>query len=245
MIKIIPAIDIIEGKCVRLTRGDFSKRTIYDENPLEVARQFEAHGLERLHIVDLDGARVGRVSNLSVLEKIAAGTNLRIDFGGGIKTDDDIRAVFDAGAAMAGIGSVAVKEPAKFDGWLEHYGHARILLGADVRDGRVAIDGWRTGTDLEILPFLKRFYARGVRKVFVTDIGRDGTLGGPALDLYAEILEHLPRLRLIASGGVESLDDVGELERIGCYGVIIGKAIYEDRISLTKLRSVARGAGNN
>jgi phosphoribosylformimino-5-aminoimidazole carboxamide ribotide isomerase len=243
MIEIIPAIDIIEGKCVRLKRGDFSEKKIYHEDPLEAAKEFEGFGVRRVHIVDLDGAKIGRVSNLPVLEKIAAGTNLTIDFGGGIKTDEDIRTVFEAGAKMAGIGSIAVKEPDKFTHWLEKYGSEKILLGADVRDGRVAIDGWQTTTDLEILSFLKTFYAKGVRKAFVTDISKDGTLEGAAKKLYAEILAHLPRLHLIASGGVDSLNEVGELEKIGCAGVIIGKAIYEDRISLSKLHS--RGAANN
>lgn len=237
MIEIIPAIDIIEGRCVRLKQGDFSDPKIYSENPVEVAREFEEHGLRRLHIVDLDGARVGRVKNLQVLEEIARKTELKIDFGGGIKTDEDIRSVFRAGARMASIGSIAVKEPEKFFSWLERYGSEKILLGADVRKGRVAIDGWQTTTELDILPFLKKYYSRGVHQVFVTDIGRDGLLAGAAKRLYADILEHLPRLQLIASGGVDSLKEVGELEKIGCAGVIIGKAIYEDRISLTKLSS--------
>ncbi len=235
MIEIIPAIDVIEGKCVRLKQGDFSKKKIYNENPLEVAKEFESHGLKRLHVVDLDGAKIGKVTNLRVLEKIASNTNLTIDFGGGIKTGEDIKAVFDSGAKMASIGSVAVKEPEKFDNWLEKYGSEKILLGADVKDGKVAIDGWQTKTELEILPFLKKYYAKGVRKVFVTDISKDGLLEGSSKKLYAEILEKLPRLHLIASGGVDSLEEVGDLEKIGCAGVIIGKAIYEDRISLTKL----------
>jgi phosphoribosylformimino-5-aminoimidazole carboxamide ribotide isomerase len=235
MIEIIPAIDVIEGKCVRLKQGDFSQKKIYNENPLEVAKEFESHGLKRLHIVDLDGAKIGKVTNLRVLEKIAAETNLQIDFGGGIKTSDDIRSVFEAGAKMASIGSVAVKEPEKFDHWLEKYGSERILLGADVKDRKVAINGWQTTTELDILPFLKKYYARGVRKIFVTDISKDGLLQGSAKNLYRDILEHLPRLKLIASGGVDSLEDIAELERIGCFGAIIGKAIYEDRISLTKL----------
>ncbi len=235
MIEIIPAIDVIEGKCVRLKQGDFSQKKIYNENPLEVAKEFEAHGLQRLHIVDLDGAKIGKVTNLKVLEQIATNTNLTIDFGGGIKTDEDIRSVFDAGAKMASIGSVAVKEPEKFDAWLEKYGSEKLLLGADVKDGKVAINGWQTTTELELIPFLKKYYAKGVRKVFVTDISKDGLLEGSAKDLYAEILENLPRLHLIASGGIDSIEDIAKLEKIGCFGVIIGKAIYEDRISLTKL----------
>lgn len=235
MIEIIPAIDVIERKCVRLKQGDFSQKKIYNENPLDVAKDFEAHGLKRLHIVDLDGAKIGKVTNLSVLEEIAEHTDLKIDFGGGIKTDDDIKSVFDAGAKMASIGSIAVKEPEKFGAWLDKYGSEKILLGADVKDGKVAIDGWQTTTELEVLPFLKKYYAEGVHKVFVTDISKDGLLQGSAKNLYRDIIEHLPRLHLIASGGVESIDEIGELEKIGCAGVIIGKAIYEDRISLSKL----------
>jgi phosphoribosylformimino-5-aminoimidazole carboxamide ribotide isomerase len=235
MIEIIPAIDVIEGKCVRLKQGDFSQKKIYNENPLEVAKEFEAHGLKRLHIVDLDGAKIGKVTNLKVLENIAKNTNLTIDFGGGIKTNDDIKAVFAAGAKMAGIGSIAVKEPEKFDVWLDKYGSEKILLGADVKDRKVAINGWQTTTELEILPFLKKYYGKGVRKVFVTDISKDGLLQGSAKNLYRDILEHLPRLQLIASGGVDSIEDIAELQKIGCTGAIIGKAIYEDRISLTKL----------
>ncbi|MGI8668504.1 MAG: 1-(5-phosphoribosyl)-5-[(5-phosphoribosylamino)methylideneamino]imidazole-4-carboxamide isomerase [Aridibacter sp.] len=237
MIEIIPAIDVIEGKCVRLKQGDFSQKTIYNENPLNVAKDFEAHGLKCLHIVDLDGAKIGKVTNLKVLEEIAAKTNLMIDFGGGIKTDEDIKSVFDAGAKMASIGSVAVKEPEKFDKWLDKYGSDKILLGADVKDGKVAINGWQTTTELEILPFLKKYYAKGVQKVFVTDISKDGLLQGSAKELYRDILEHLPRLQLIASGGIDSTEEIAELEKIGCFGAIIGKAIYEDRISLTELSS--------
>ena len=234
MIEIIPAIDLIDGKCVRLKQGDFSQKKIYSENPLEVARDFKSKGIKRLHVVDLDGAKLGRVTNLNVLEKIAAETGLKIDFGGGIKTNDDIEAVFAAGAKIASIGSVAVREPEKFFGWMEKYGSEKILLGADVKDGKVAINGWQTTTELEILPFLKSYYAQGVTNVFVTDISKDGLLEGTALQLYADILEYLPRLHLIASGGVSSLEEVAELEKIGCAGVIIGKAIYEDRINLSK-----------
>lgn len=234
MIEIIPAIDLIEGRCVRLKQGDFSQQTIYGADPLEMAKEFEKQGIRRLHVVDLDGAKIGKVVNLKTLEKIAANTNLRIDFGGGIKTDADLEAVFAAGAKIAGIGSVAVKEPEKFFGWLDKYGGEKILLGADVKDEKLAIDGWQTATDLSILPFLKKYYVAGVTNVFVTDIGRDGLLEGTACKLYEKILKKLPRLNLIASGGVRSMEDVAELERVGCTGVIIGKAIYEDRINLSK-----------
>ena len=235
MIEIIPAIDVIEGKCVRLKQGDFEQKKIYSENPLDVAKDFQAKGIRRLHVVDLDGAKFGRVTNLKVLEEIAAKTDLKIDFGGGIKTDEDINSVFAAGAKIASIGSVAVKEPEKFFGWMEKYGGEKILLGADVKDRKIAINGWQTTTELDILPFLKNYYAKGAANVFVTDISRDGLLQGTAAKLYEEILAHLPRLNLIASGGVSSMEDVAELERIGCAGVIVGKAIYEDRINLSKV----------
>jgi phosphoribosylformimino-5-aminoimidazole carboxamide ribotide isomerase len=235
MIEIIPAIDLIEGKCVRLSQGDFAQKKIYNENPLEVAREFENAGLKRLHIVDLDGAKNGRVTNLKVLETIAENTNLTIDFGGGIKTDEDIQSVFNAGAEMASIGSVAVKEPAKFFGWIEKYGSEKILLGADVRNKKLAINGWQTETDLEILQFLEEYFAKGVRQVFCTDISKDGLLEGSANELYREILSRLPELKLIASGGVSDIEDIFELEKIGCSGVIIGKAIYEGKIKLEDL----------
>jgi phosphoribosylformimino-5-aminoimidazole carboxamide ribotide isomerase len=235
MIEIIPAIDLIEGKCVRLTQGDFAQRKIYHENPLEAAREFERAGLKRLHVVDLDGARRGRVTNLKVLETIASGTNLTIDFGGGIKRTEDVRAVFDAGAALVGVGSVAVKEPEKFFAWLDEFGGEKILLGADAKDGRLAIDGWQTATEIEILPFLREYFARGVRQCFVTDISKDGLLAGSANELYARILREIPALELIASGGVSNMEDIIELEKIGCAGVIVGKAIYEGRIKLEEL----------
>jgi len=235
MIEIIPAIDLIEGKCVRLTQGDFAQRKIYHENPLEAAREFERAGLKRLHVVDLDGARRGRVTNLKVLETIASGTNLTIDFGGGIKRTEDVRAVFDAGAALVGVGSVAVKEPEKFFAWLDEFGGEKLLLGADVKDGRLAIDGWQTATEIEILPFLREYFARGVRQCFVTDISKDGLLAGSANELYARILREIPALELIASGGVSNMEDIIELEKIGCAGVIVGKAIYEGRIKLEEL----------
>ncbi|MBA3786363.1 MAG: 1-(5-phosphoribosyl)-5-[(5-phosphoribosylamino)methylideneamino]imidazole-4-carboxamide isomerase [Acidobacteria bacterium] len=235
MIEIIPAIDLIDGKCVRLSQGDFSQKKIYYENSLDAAKEFEAVGLERLHIVDLDGAKYGAVTNLKVLELIANNTNLTIDFGGGIKTDEDIESVFDAGAKMASIGSIAIKNAEKFFAWIEKYGSGKILLGADVKNGKLAINGWQTETDLEILPFLKNYYARGGTQVFCTDISKDGLLQGSANELYAGILDYLPRLDLIASGGVSSIQDVVELEKIGCAGVIIGKAFYEGKIKIDEL----------
>jgi phosphoribosylformimino-5-aminoimidazole carboxamide ribotide isomerase len=235
MIEIIPAIDLIEGKCVRLAQGDFARKTIYNENPLEVAKEFEAAGIERLHIVDLDGAKNGKVVNLYVLETIANHTNLTIDFGGGIKTDDDIQAVFDAGATMASIGSVAVKDAEKFFAWLERYDGKKVLLGADVNDEKLAINGWQTATEIEIVPFLREYFARGVTQSFVTDISKDGLLQGSSNALYAKILQAIPELKLIASGGVSKIEDVDELEKIGCAGVIVGKAIYEGKINLKEL----------
>jgi phosphoribosylformimino-5-aminoimidazole carboxamide ribotide isomerase len=235
MIEIIPAIDLIDGKCVRLAQGDFARKKIYNENPLEVARMFENVGLRRLHMVDLDGAKRGKITNLKVLETIAANTKLTIDFGGGIKTDEDIKTVFEAGAAMASLGSAAVKEREKFFEFLEKYGGEKILLGADVKNKRLAINGWQTATEIEILPFLREYYAKGVTQTFVTDISKDGVLEGSATDLYAKILREIPDLKLIASGGVSKIEDVCELEKIGCSGVIIGKAIYEGRIKLEDL----------
>ena len=235
MIEIIPAIDLIDGKCVRLSQGDFARKKIYSENPLEIAKEFEAYGLNRLHIVDLDGAKRGKVTNLKVLETIARNTNLTIDFGGGIKTDEDINSVFAAGAAMASIGSIAVKNAERFLAWIEKFGSEKILLGADVKGKHLAINGWQTATEIEILSFLREYFAKGVTQVFVTDISKDGLLQGSANELYAEILREIPDLKLIASGGVSKMEDIYELEKIGCAGVIVGKAIYEGRIKLEDL----------
>ncbi len=238
MIEIIPAIDLIDGKCVRLSQGDFAQKKIYSENPLEVAEAFENAGLKRLHIVDLDGAKQGKIANLKILELIARGTNLTIDFGGGIKTDADIKSVFDAGAKIATVGSIAVKNAEKFFAWLELYGSERILLGADVKGEKLAVNGWQMTTEIEILPFLTDYFARGVRQVFVTDVSKDGLLQGTSNELYARILTKLPDLKLIASGGVSSLDDIYELEKIGCAGAIVGKAIYEGKIKLEELKQM-------
>lgn len=236
MIEIIPAIDLIDGKCVRLSQGDFAQKKVYNENPLEVAKEFENFGIKRLHLVDLDGAKNGKVTNIKVLENIANETKLIIDFGGGIKTDNDIDAVFNAGAIIASIGSIAVKEPNKFFSWIEKYGTEKILLGADVRNGKLAINGWLIDTELEILPFLNEYFAKNVTQVFCTDISKDGLLQGTATDLYNQILTELPKLKLIASGGVSEIEDVHELEKIGCDGVIIGKAIYEGKIKFEELK---------
>lgn len=233
--EMIPAIDIIDGKCVRLAQGDFARRTVYNDDPLKMARRFEAAGLARLHLVDLDGARTGKAANLKVLDKIARGTKLAIDFGGGIKTAEDLTAVFDAGASMACVGSVAVKEPDTFAAWIDEHGPDKFLLAADVRDGKLAVNGWQADTGFEIVPFLTSGPAARIGRVLVTDIARDGLLGGPSVDLYKRILRDRPGVQLIASGGVRSVADIDELDHIGCSGVVIGKAIYEGRISLEEL----------
>lgn len=228
-------MDIIEGRCVRLTEGDYARQTTYAGDPLSVASDFQAAGLRRLHLVDLDGARLGSPANLAVLQRIAAGTDLRIDFGGGIRTDDDLRRVFDAGAAQATVGSIAIRDPARLESWLAKHGPQRFLLGADVRDGHIAISGWLEQTRVGILEFIAAWSARGVTEIFCTDVGCDGTLQGPALDLYRRILAAQPGLRLIASGGVAQLSDLTDLQEAGCAGAIVGKAIYEGHIPLAAL----------
>jgi len=233
--EVIPAIDIIDGKCVRLAQGDFSRRKLYDEIPVEMAKRFTAAGLRRLHIVDLDGAKSGAPKNLRVLESIGSKTSLKIDFGGGVKSDADVKRIFDAGAEMVSIGSMAVKDPDTFFEWLSLYNSENFLLGADVRGGKLSIDGWQTDTEIELLSFLTEYNARGVEQAFVTDISKDGELAGPAIDLYKKIRHNVPDLKLIASGGVSSIKDIEELELAGCAGVIIGKAIYEGRICLDEL----------
>lgn len=240
MIEIIPAIDVIDGKCVRLTYGDFSRKTVYADDPLEVAKRFEGLGIRRLHMVDLDGAKPGKPQNLPVLNAVAENTNLTIDFGGGIKTDDDVNAVFDTGAAIVNVGSIAVKDPKLFLDWIERYGSDRILLGADCKDGKVAINGWQADTEISIFDLLKDYSENGVRSAFVTDIGRDGAMAGPSVDLYKEILATVPKLILIASGGVGEIADVEGLDAVGCSAVIVGKAIYEGRISDEELKRYAR-----
>ena len=235
MIEIIPAIDVIDGKCVRLTHGDFARKTVYADDPLESAKRFAGLGLRRLHMVDLDGAKNGKPANLGVLERVASETDLVIDFGGGIKTKIDLENVYAAGAAVANIGSIAVKEHKTFLSWVDEFGRDRILLGADCRDGKLAVNGWQTETEVSILDFLKKMYSKGVRKAFVTDISRDGAMNGPSIELYAQILAEIPDLGLIASAGVGSIGDVEALDRIGCSAVIVGKAIYEGRITDAEL----------
>ncbi len=231
-IEIIPAIDLIDGKCVRLTQGDYDEKKVYADSPVEVAREFEAQGVRRLHLVDLDGARSKHVVNLPVVEAIARETNLIIDFGGGIKSDDDIKKVFDAGAQMVTVGSVAVTQPDTFTRWLCEYGADHIILGADVKNERISINGWKEEGDESLLPFIERYMAYGVQHVLCTDISKDGMLTGPAIDLYKKILNHYPTLNLIASGGVGQMADIEQLDSIGVRQVVVGKAIYEGRVRL-------------
>jgi phosphoribosylformimino-5-aminoimidazole carboxamide ribotide isomerase len=235
MMEIIPAIDIIEGKCVRLTQGDYGQKKVYNERPLEVALAFQDAGLKRLHLVDLDGAKAGAVRNWKVLEAIAGKTELVVDFGGGIKTAADVEIVFNSGAALATVGSIAVKDGPLFVSWLEQYGAERFLLGADVKNEKIAVSGWLETTDRWVYDFIREYIEKGVRQVFCTDVSKDGLLQGPALELYKNIVEKFPELYFIASGGVSGMDDVRRLEEAGCKGVIIGKAIYEGRIALTEL----------
>src|SRR5262245_25346115 len=233
---IIPAIDIIDGKCVRLTQGDYSQKKEYSERPLEVAKRFEGVGLKRLHLVDLDGARSGSVKNWKVLEAIAGKTSLLIDFGGGIKTEKDVRIVFDSGARWATVGSIAVTNEDELGKWLLMHGPGSFLLGADVKNEKIAIHGWTETSDIWIYDLLEKYMQRGMRQVFCTDVSKDGKLEGPAVSLYKNIIGKFPDLELIASGGVHAIGDLEELERIGCKGVIIGKAIYENRIKLSELK---------
>jgi len=236
--QIIPAIDIIEGKCVRLTQGDYSQKKVYNEHPLEVAMEFEDAGLQRLHLVDLDGAKAGKVKNWKVLETIAGKTGMVIDFGGGIKTAGDVDIVFNSGAALATVGSIAVKDSPLFGHWLQEYGADRFLLGADVKDEKIAIGGWLETTDRWIYDFIEEYMEKGVRQLFCTDVSKDGLLQGPSIDLYRNIVKKFPDLHFIASGGVSSIEDVHELDEIGCKGVIIGKAIYEGRVTLGDLMNI-------
>ena len=235
--QIIPAIDIIEGKCVRLTEGDYAQKKIYNEDPLEVAKQFEGVGLMRLHLVDLDGAKSGKVINWKVLEKIANKTNLVIDFGGGIKTEATLKTVLDTGATYATIGSLAVKQRAIFEQWIERFGAAVFMLGADVHTEKIAIGGWLEKTEIDVYDFIGSYTNKGVTQIFCTDIQKDGKLEGPSIELYQKILQQYPTLQLIASGGVSQLKDLEDLRRIGCSGAIVGKAIYENKISLLELSS--------
>lgn len=245
--RIIPAIDIIDGKCVRLSKGDYSTKKIYNENPLEVAKEFESYGVQYLHLVDLDGAKSKHIVNYKILEEIASQTSLKIDFGGGLKTDDDLRIAFESGANQITGGSIAVKDPETFKSWLQKFGSDKIILGADAKDEKVAISGWMEDSDLKLVPFIQKYVEAEISYVICTDISKDGMLQGPSFDLYKKIIAECQsecnrrpngkELKLIASGGISTFEELPKLAEIGCEGVIIGKAIYENRISLKQLEN--------
>lgn len=235
MIKLIPAIDIIDGRCVRLTKGNYNEKTIYHENPVDVAKEFEQLGLTHLHLVDLDGAKYDHVININVLKAISTQTNLHVDFSGGIKSDDDIKDVFNNGANMVTIGSVAVNNPYLFNKWLKEYGPQKIILGADIKNGSIAINGWKDETKKSIYSFLEHYISLGIINILCTDITKDGTLSGPAYNLYTEILRRFPEINLIASGGVSSNEDIIKLDKLGVKAVVFGKAYYEHKIDIKTL----------
>jgi phosphoribosylformimino-5-aminoimidazole carboxamide ribotide isomerase len=256
--RIIPAIDIIEGKCVRLSKGDYDTKKIYNENPLEVAKEFEAHGIRHLHLVDLDGAKSRHIVNYAVLEEIASNTSLKIDFGGGLKSDDDLRIAFESGASQVTGGSIAVKDKDIFLGWLSKHGPDKIILGADAMNENIAVAGWQEASEEKLIPFIQKYQKAGIQYVICTDISKDGMLQGPSIDLYKKILkktsvtkttvglsgvedEQVAGIKLIASGGVAEYDDLQRLQDIGCEGAIIGKAIYENRISLKQIEQFILG----
>jgi len=236
MLKIIPAIDIIDGKCVRLYQGDYSQKTIYNENPLEVAKEFEANGIQYLHLVDLDGAKSNGIVNWKVLYNISTQTKLKIDFGGGIKSDKDLEIAFENGASQLNIGSTAVKDKVLFLGWLQKYGSDKIILSADVKNEMIAVSGWQENSGIDVFKFLKDYTNEGIKYVVCTDVSKDGTLKGTAVELYNKILSQFPDIKLVASGGISSIKDVDELTQMPVYGVIIGKAIYENKIHLKDLQ---------
>jgi phosphoribosylformimino-5-aminoimidazole carboxamide ribotide isomerase len=243
--RIIPAIDIIDGKCVRLSKGDYDTKIIYNENPLEVAKSFEAHGIEYLHLVDLDGAKSSKIVNYKILEQIATQTSLKIDFGGGLKSDNDLRIAFESGANQITGGSIAVKNRAIFEKWISEYGSEKIILGADAKDEKIAVSGWLEDSDEDLIPFIKDYMKKGIEYVICTDIAKDGMLEGPSFDLYKKILDQstiitddkniFRKVKLIASGGISTFDELPKLAELGCEGTIIGKAIYEGRITLKQL----------
>lgn len=235
MIEIIPAIDIIDGKCVRLTEGDYSKKTVYSNDPVSVAKSFEQAGVKRLHLVDLDGAKAGSVKNLKVLEQIAAATKLVIDFGGGVKTESEMNSVISAGASFVTVGSLAAKSPEVFETWLTNNGADNYFIGADVRNGKIAVNGWLEQTDIDVVEFIRDLMNKRVHYFFCTDISKDGKLEGPAEELYRMIIARCPGIRLVASGGISNWDDIYCMEKLGCEGVIIGKAFYENRITLKEI----------
>jgi len=233
--RLIPAIDIIDGKCVRLSKGDYDTKKIYNENPLEVAKEFENHGIKYLHLVDLDGAKSKHIVNHRVLERIATNTNLKIDFGGGLKSDEDLHIAFESGARQITGGSIAVKDPVTFSRWIKKYGSDKVILGADANNEKVAISGWQEESNEELIPFVLNYQEKGITYVICTDISKDGMLQGPSFDLYMKILEKTTNIKLIASGGISCFEELPKLAELGCEGTIIGKAIYENRISLKQL----------
>lgn len=235
MIRLIPAIDLIDGKCVRLTKGDYDTKKVYNEDPVEVAKELEDNGIQHLHVVDLDGARLGHVVNYRTLEHIASRTSLIIDFGGGINESSDLEIAFDSGARMISGGSIAVTEPEKFTTWIQKYGSKKIILGADSNNKKIAIHGWKETTDKDLIPFIQGYYDKGITKVICTDIQRDGMLQGPSIELYKEIKEQVPLIYLIASGGVSSIEDIEKLNEAGVPAVIFGKALYEGKIKIKDL----------
>ncbi len=235
--RIIPAIDLIDGKCVRLSKGDYSTQKTYNEHPLEVAKEFEAHGIEYLHLVDLDGAKSKHIVNHKVLEDIASKTSLKIDFGGGLKSDEDLKIAFESGAHQITGGSIAVKEPKTFEQWITTYGSDKIILGADVQGDHIATNGWLETSEHRLVDFVKDYHAKGIHYVICTDISKDGMLQGPSFDVYRDLLEQQPEIKLIASGGISTFDELPKLAAMGCEGTIIGKAIYENRIALKELEN--------
>ncbi len=235
--RIIPAIDIIDGKCVRLTKGDYDTKKVYNENPLEVAKMFQDAGIEHLHLVDLDGAKAKHIVNHKVLETIATKTNLKIDFGGGLKTNEDLRIAFNSGAGQITGGSIAVKAPDVFKSWITQFGTDKIILGADANNEKIAISGWQEESDEDLIPFVKQYINDGISYVICTDIAKDGMLQGPSFSLYKKMLEALPEVKLIASGGISKFEELPKLAELGCEGTIIGKAIYENKISLKQLEN--------
>ena len=238
---VIPAIDIIEGKCVRLTQGDYEQKKIYNENPLEVAQQFEDAGLKRVHLVDLDGAKAGKVRNWKVLENLAGKTSLKIDFGGGVKSEKDVEIIFESGSAWATVGSIAVKNEKELLNWVTRFGAEKFMLGADVKDKMIAISGWTESTEIKVDDFIGKYHDKGINQIFCTDVSKDGKLEGPALELYDELTKKLPGIFFTASGGVSSMKDLEQLQKIGCSAAIVGKAIYENRISLKELKQFNYG----
>ncbi len=235
--RIIPAIDIIDGKCVRLSKGDYSTKIIYNENPLEVAKSFENHGIEYLHLVDLDGAKSSEIVNYKIIEQIAAKTNLKIDFGGGLKSDKDVKIAFESGASQITGGSIAIKNSELFEKWISYYGSEKVILGADALNEKVAVSGWLENSNVDLIPFIKNYQSKGIQYVICTDISKDGMLEGPSFELYSRILSEILNIKLIVSGGISTFEELPKLAEMGCEGTIIGKAIYEGRITLKQIEN--------